>query len=207
MAAQSFQLVMRTGPIPGKIFDLGKNELTIGRDISNDIVISDVEVSRKHARLMVQAGGFVLEDMGSTNGTFVNGQRLVGPYGLRGGETIMLGENVSLTFELSYDVDATVVSMPVPPPTPAIVYSPPPPRQAGDQASPQVYAGQIPAGPAELSNFADLTPEERPAKKTWIWVGCGCLVLLCIALAVGAYAFDSMNLYCTPPFNVLFYCQ
>jgi hypothetical protein len=31
--------------------------------------------------------------------------------------------------------------------------------------------------------------------------------LLCIALAVGAFAFDSMDLYCTPPFNVLFYCQ
>jgi predicted component of type VI protein secretion system len=205
MAAQSFQLVMRTGPIPGKIFDLGKNELTIGRDISNDIVISDVEVSRKHARLMVQAGGFVLEDMGSTNGTFVNGQRLVGPYLLRGGENIMFGENVSLSFELSYDTDATIASTPsLEPAIPATVYSPP--RQAGDQASPQMYAGQIPAGPAELPNYDDLTPEERPAKKTWIWVGCGCLVLLCIALAAGAFAFDSLNMYCTPPFNILFYC-
>ncbi len=205
MAAQSFQLVMRTGPIPGKVFDLGSNELTIGRDISNDIVISDVEVSRKHARLLMQAGGFVLEDMGSTNGTFVNGQRLIGPYVLRGGETVMLGENVSLIFEMAYDADATVVSMPAPAPAPATAYAPP--RQAGDQSSPQVYAGQIPAGPAEISSYADFTPEEKPAKKIWVWVGCGCLVLLCIVVIVGAFAFDSMDLYCTPPFDIIFACQ
>ncbi|MBN1537252.1 MAG: FHA domain-containing protein [Anaerolineales bacterium] len=215
MAAQSFQLVMRTGPIPGKIFDLASNELSIGRDISNDIVISDVEVSRKHARLIMQPDGFVLEDMGSTNGTFVNGQRLVSPRVLRGGETVMLGENVSLVFEAAYDADATVVSSPAYEPAPETVYaSPQPPmkehpvasRQAGVESSPQVYAGQVPAGPADLPEYADFTPEEKPAKKTWIWVGCGCLVLLCIGVAIGAYAFDALNLYCTPPFNNIFYC-
>lgn len=214
MAAQSFQLVMRTGPIPGKIFDLGTNELTIGRDISNDIVISDVEVSRKHARLLMQSGGFVLEDMGSTNGTFVNGQRLVSPRILRGGETIMFGENVSLAFEAAYDTDATVVSAAAFEPVPATIYSPPRPiveqhfeRQGGDQSSPQVYAGQIPAGPVEMSDYADFAPEEKPAKKIWVWVGCGCLVLLCIGVVIGAFAFDTMDMYCTPPFNIIFYCQ
>lgn len=214
MAAQSFQLVMRTGPIPGKVFDLGNNELTIGRDISNDIVISDVEVSRKHARLIMQSGGFVLEDFGSTNGTFVNGQRLVSPRVLRGGETIMLGENVSLAFEAAFDADATVVSAPAFEPAPATAYAPPQPaveqpvmRQAGDQSSPQVYAGQVPAGTANLQDYADFTPEEKPAKKRWVWIGCGCLVLLCIVAAIGAYAFDTLDLYCTPPFNVIFYCQ
>lgn len=207
MAAQSYQLVMRTGPIPGKVFDLGNNELTIGRDISNDIVISDVEVSRKHARLLLQADGFVLEDMGSTNGTFINGQRLIGPHVLRPGEMIMLGENVSLIFQNAYDADATVATTPAfaPAPAPAAAYAPP--RQAGDQSSPQVYAGQIPAGPADLSAYADFTPEEKPAKKTWLWIGCGCLVVLCLAAVAVAFAFDAMNLYCTPPFNALFYCQ
>lgn len=213
MAAQSFQLIMRTGPIPGKVFDLGNNELTIGRDISNDIVISDVEVSRKHARLIMEPGGYILEDLGSTNGTFVNGQRLVSPRVLRGGETIMLGENVSLVFESAYDADATVVSVPAFEPAPATAYTPPQPvvdksvaRQAGDQSSPQVYAGQVPAGPVDLQDYADFTPEEKPAKKRWVWIGCGCLVLLCIVTAIGAYAFDTLNLYCTPPFNILFYC-
>ena len=78
-------LIMRTGPNPGKSFELTKNELYIGRDINNDIVINDSEISRKHARLILQAGGYVLEDLGSTNGSFVNGQRLMGPHVLRPG--------------------------------------------------------------------------------------------------------------------------
>ncbi len=110
MAPQSYMLIMRTGPNPGKSFELTKNELYIGRDINNDIVINDSEISRKHARLILQAGGYVLEDLGSTNGSFVNGQRLMGPHVLRPGEVVMLGENVSLAFEPGYDADATMVA-------------------------------------------------------------------------------------------------
>jgi pSer/pThr/pTyr-binding forkhead associated (FHA) protein len=94
-----FQLVMRSGPNPGKTFELSEGEATIGRDITNAIVINDAEVSRRHARLSPQAGGYVLEDLGSTNGTFVNGQRLMGPHLLRPGELVLLGENVSLAYE------------------------------------------------------------------------------------------------------------
>jgi pSer/pThr/pTyr-binding forkhead associated (FHA) protein len=73
MATKS-QLVTRTGPNPGKTFSLNKPEMYIGRDISNDIVINDAEVSRKHVRLTVQGERYVIEDLGSTNGTFINGQ-------------------------------------------------------------------------------------------------------------------------------------
>jgi predicted component of type VI protein secretion system len=115
MAPQSYQFVMRTGPNPGKSFPLTKDELSLGRDISNDIVINDAEVSRHHARIYRQAGGFVLEDTGSTNGTFVNGQRLMGPHMLRPGEMILLGENISLIFEAyQFDPDATIASGTVP---------------------------------------------------------------------------------------------
>ena len=79
MASQIFRLVMRTGPNPGKAFELNQSILTIGRDVANTIVINDAEISRKHARILSQAGGFVIEDTGSTNGTYINGQRLMGP--------------------------------------------------------------------------------------------------------------------------------
>lgn len=110
MASQPSQLVMRLGPNPGKSYDLTQEELTIGRDVSNHIVINDPEISRRHAKLTAQADGYLIEDMGSTNGTFIDGQRLMGPHVLRHGEMIMLGEKVSLVFEsLGFDPDATLI--------------------------------------------------------------------------------------------------
>ena len=47
-----YQFNMKIGPTPGKTIQLTKPELSIGRDLSNDIVISDADVSRKHARLV-----------------------------------------------------------------------------------------------------------------------------------------------------------
>ena len=90
MAEQTYRLVVQIGPNVGKTYDLTLDEITIGRDVANQIVISDPEISRKHARLQAQPGGYVIMDAGSTNGTFVSGQRLMGPHLLRHGETIML---------------------------------------------------------------------------------------------------------------------
>jgi len=209
MASQTYQLVMRTGPNPGKVFELAKSEMFIGRDTTNDIVVNDSEISRKHARLIMQAGGYVLEDLGSTNGTFVNGQRLMGPHVLRAGETVMLGENVSLAVEAGYDADATVAAMPMQrptyaPPEPAVrsTYTPAPPP--AEMPSQPAYAGQIPSGPAEP--YYEPAPEGKKRNRTMLYAGCGCLaVLLCIAV-VAVFAFDYLNLYCTPPFNSLFPC-
>ncbi len=97
----NFRLVLRAGPTPGKVFSLDKDEMFIGREANNDITINDPEVSRRHARLYVQGGNMILEDLGSTNGTSVNGQRLTGPYVLRAGEIITLGEKITLLFEFA----------------------------------------------------------------------------------------------------------
>jgi predicted component of type VI protein secretion system len=122
MADQGYQLVVQSGPNQGRVTPLEKNEIFIGRDLGNDLVVNDAEVSRRHARLVLQAGGFVLEDLGSTNGTTVNGQRLLGPYILRPGDVVTLGEHVDISFELvTFDPDATVVSSTAQPPA-----SPPP---------------------------------------------------------------------------------
>ncbi|MCV4783148.1 FHA domain-containing protein, partial [Escherichia coli] len=48
----------------------------IGRDASNDIVLEGLQISKKHARLILSGGQMVIEDLGSTNGTYVNGVRI-----------------------------------------------------------------------------------------------------------------------------------
>ncbi len=216
MAPQSIQLVMRTGPTPGKVYAINKTENIIGRDTTCDIVINDSEISRKHARLVINPGNYLLEDLGSTNGTFVNGQRLMGPHSLRSGELVMFGENVSLTFEVSqFDPGATVISgglNPQPAQEPPLEAAPPPEAFAQSQP-PQppppspfqpvqpppspAYVGQVPAGPAD---FEAPPPPAAPPKKSsrvWLFAGCGCLIiLLCVVLIALAFYIDSNNLWC-----------
>ena len=68
--------------------------VTIGRSAEADITIADSFVSSRHARVAPSAGGPILEDLGSTNGTVVNGARISGPTTLRKGDKVTLGDVV-----------------------------------------------------------------------------------------------------------------
>ena len=106
-----FQFVMRSGPTPGVTFPLEGDQLIIGRDASNSVAINDAEISRKHSRLTFQGGKYVLEDLGSTNGTFVNGQRLAGQVVLKPGDVVSLGEQIVLMYDaINQDPGATIAS-------------------------------------------------------------------------------------------------
>ena len=169
-----FRLVMTQGPQPGQTFNLDKELISIGRDPGNDIVINHPQVSRQHARLVLQGGLMALEDLGSTNGTFVNGMRLMAPHTLANGDQISLGDAVTFTFygqvagaeKTVVAHPGTVPSMPpFPPPEPA---APSPPQAYGPPPQP--------------------VPPSAPAKKrrTGLWIGCGCAVLVGLALLAGA---------------------
>ncbi|HZD57916.1 MAG TPA: FHA domain-containing protein [Anaerolineales bacterium] len=207
MAPQTYQLVMETGPTPGKAFALDKPEVHIGRDVNNDVVINDAEVSRRHAQLVAQAGSYVLEDLGSTNGTFVDNQRISGPHLMRPGEAIKLGENVRLRFEAApYDPDATLVSAAEPytpaQPQPRETYVPPPPqpqrRETYMPPPPEqepAYSGQIPPGPFEVEEPFEELAEGR--RNLWLWASCGCLIILaCVVVFAVLWYIDANILWC-----------
>lgn len=69
-------LVVTKGPFAGQRFVLTQTEITIGRDPGSDIFLDDITVSRRHARILVSDEGFYIEDFGSLNGTYVNGDRV-----------------------------------------------------------------------------------------------------------------------------------
>jgi pSer/pThr/pTyr-binding forkhead associated (FHA) protein len=93
-----------------------RESFTIGREPGNGIVINDPEISRKHSRMWLQGTTYSIEDLGSTNGTFVNGVRLSAPHSLRPGEVVALGEQISLVFEaVVSDPNATMRPHPSPP--------------------------------------------------------------------------------------------
>ncbi len=92
------RLIMRRGPTPGAIYALEADEITIGRGNKNTIVIRDNEVSRDHCRLVHMSGNYEVHDLNSSNGTFVNGQRVNAPWLLQEGALIELGDTITLEY-------------------------------------------------------------------------------------------------------------
>jgi len=72
----------------------------IGRSREAEIQITDAGLSRRHAQILRRPDGFYLEDLGSTNGTFYNGERLNESHKLEDGSRIQIGENTVLRFAL-----------------------------------------------------------------------------------------------------------
>lgn len=106
---------MKEGPTPGQRTDLAGSGLLLGRDPACNLVINDVEVSRRHARLIAQSGGYAIEDLGSTNGTFIEGQRIKGVVPLKLGANIRLGDRVSYLYEAVPTDEAGTFGMPAQP--------------------------------------------------------------------------------------------
>jgi hypothetical protein len=126
----SVELTVRQGPQPGQSFYLTKPTLIIGREAGSDVVVNHPEVSRRHASLTWDGRQFIIQDLGSANGTFVNGVRLTAPQVLQPGDVIGLGQVVLLGFQATLPVVRPARPEPrrkVEPPD----YAPPPPRPRG----------------------------------------------------------------------------
>jgi pSer/pThr/pTyr-binding forkhead associated (FHA) protein len=66
----------------------------LGRSSEADVLLDDPYASEFHMRLVAQENGMVLHDLGSTNGTYINGRRVTAPTTLRRGDTIQVGKTV-----------------------------------------------------------------------------------------------------------------
>jgi pSer/pThr/pTyr-binding forkhead associated (FHA) protein len=184
-----FQFVMRSGPTPGVTFPLEGDQLTIGRDSSNGVSINDPEVSRKHSRLSFQGGKYVLEDLGSTNGTFVNGQRLVGPVVLKSGDVISLGEQIVLMYDaVSMDPGATVAV------SRRAVQAPPPVQQP--QSSAPAYAPPPSQPAAAYSAAPSASMMDKKTNMTPIFIGVGVFLFVCICASFFWWV-DATYRWCT----------
>lgn len=192
MAETKPQIVMRSGPIPGSSYYLDKAEVSIGRDLANDIPVPDAEISRRHARFIVKEDGVYIEDLGSTNGTFLNGVRLSAPKRLTNGDLVTLAESTVMSFEWA-DAETAAARTPVyaaPTPTPEPVQ----PRR-----EPVYQAVQAPVPQRELA--PEPTPAPKPRKP---WYLIFLVILLIILIIIGlVLVFMPASWWCFLTFNRL----
>ena len=97
--ARDARLVVERAPghAPGVIYDIGEGAV-LGRGETAEIRLDDPYASARHAQLVMQAGVVVLEDLGSTNGTYLNEERLQGPAPLHSGDRVRIGDS-EFTYE------------------------------------------------------------------------------------------------------------
>lgn len=103
------RLIVESGAEAGMVYPIAEDAITIGRSASSTLQIVDKRVSRHHAVLRLNRDSFVVEDLGSKNGTFLNNEPLVGRVKLKNGDRIQIGDTI-LSFELDSDSPGAVVA-------------------------------------------------------------------------------------------------
>ena len=121
-------LTIRQGAQVGTTFAVVSPEVILGREEGAHITLRDPEASRRHARISWQSGNYYVEDLGSTNGTFLNGTLVSSPQALHSGDTVGIGQTL-LVFQMQ-------VGAPLPQAT-AVSAQPVPPLEAVEPAAPK----------------------------------------------------------------------
>ncbi|WP_425427298.1 FHA domain-containing protein FhaB/FipA [Brevibacterium ihuae] len=88
---QPRELHVTSGALAGMVVPLGSAPITLGRAGGNTLVLEDDFASGSHARIVPDSGRWYVEDLGSTNGTFIDGQRLHSPVQMRIGTPVTIG--------------------------------------------------------------------------------------------------------------------
>ncbi len=105
LSVQSYRLVMTRGPETGRTWEISAGDTRVGKGQDNDVIIVDATVSRNHFTLAQKPEGYLLKDVGSTNGTFLENARVVEAYvhpgmEIRAGEVVLrlqpVNEGVSI---------------------------------------------------------------------------------------------------------------
>lgn len=152
------------------IQELGEEKLTVGRLADNTLQIDDASVSSHHAEIVFEAGHHHLHDLGSTNGTFVNGEPVTDAV-LRHGDEVRFG---SIESVFSGDVVAAV-SQPLPESQAAVV------QVASQSARPAVFVSSSP------------TPKNPVVKDPLAGVLYGLAVLAVVSVGAAAYFVFAMQ--------------
>lgn len=156
-------LIVKQGPQIGILFPVTGNRVVLGREETCDIIIQDAEVSRRHSELVWEHNGFLMQDLGSSNGTFVNGVQITSPTRLKPGDVIGLGQT-GLVLEM--ETATTTAGM--------------------DYEAPHI-------APRPVSAKKTYPEQKPSGSKKWLVLGCGFLMLLCVCGAMTLLGLDMVD--------------
>jgi hypothetical protein len=200
-------LVVAEGPRQGASYPLQGTAVTLGRATDNTIVLDSANISRHHAQIRLSATGATIEDLGSTNGTWVNNYRLFDPQPLMPGDMIRLADYVTFRYVVAPHAGGpAIVEQGGRGETPHVT------GQEVDYDQPRVrayesteYVDPYPSAPPVTPDYAP--PSQRPEREAiaraphrddeerrersrpkWLYVVIGVLVvLLCLCVATAVY--------------------
>lgn len=216
MAAQKLhRLVVVNGLNLGEDYVLQDMHCTMGRASDNVVVVNTPSVSRYHARVVLTLNGPQVEDLNSTNGTFVNSAEVTRPVLLHPGDMLMLADAITLRYDVETHDDeataymgsgnftgATVIETPSNPvdpfaqpayTPPAMEYTPPPPPAQRTPVYDEVRFDDPapvytpPAGYVGNEAAPQLDEPDKPKRSRGLYILIGVLVIL-ICLCVGVAA-------------------
>ena len=203
-------LVAVEGPMAGERYTLVNLLSTMGRASTNTIVLESAQISRLHAQIRLTPNGVTIEDMGSTNGTFVNGRRLDAPRTLAPGDLIRFAEFATLQYVVEGAPAVDRFATRPDPPSERVLESrhapgsAPPPAPASPVAAyeparvPPTPVGRAPQrrAPQSVQTTALKPPPSReaasdavvPRRSTWLYGAIIILlVLICLCVALAAF--------------------
>lgn len=185
-AAALASILVRSGGLKGARLSIRVPVVNVGRADYNDLVIPDESVSTSHAKLQRREEIWVLTDLGSTNGTFVDGERISGETALSPGASIRFGEVSAMFDPVDDGTDVAkgggtkvlgVVAAPSPPPVPG-----PPRPSAAPRAASLRPAEPVVRAPVRRPPVVVSSPRSKDGVPKWV-VGVAVLVILA-ALAI-----------------------
>src|SRR5581483_1707915 len=130
-----------------KRLEFDKPEVTIGRVQGNDIILPKGNVSKRHSRIVLKDGKFIIVDLKSTNGTYVNGRKITSPLVVKSTDKIYIGDFILSIEDAAGAAASTSEEAPAAVAPPARAPAPPPPPRP---TRPSLGAGNVPSAAAPV---------------------------------------------------------
>lgn len=177
------KLVVLTEGLAGTVYELKGDRITVGRVEDNQIQVVEPSVSSHHCELLVKGSEVQVKDLGSTNGTFINGDQIKEAT-LKAGQTLRLGK-IELRFDDGTQPASTAAPAPAAGPAAAA-----PKKQQATQVAQTAGVKMNELEHHEKTVGSPFAKKSNSANKWFLWGGLG-LLLLIIALIV--YAISQLN--------------